>query len=153
MAIHLIRHGHAGKRSGWSGDDVDRPLSAKGRDQAEQLVEVLRGHQVGEVYSSPAVRCVQTVQPLAADRGLEVTNESCLAEGADPSKALRWLLDRATENPVACSHGDLIPVMIRMLVADGMDTDAGGVSHKGSLWTLDVEDGTVRRGTYHPPAR
>ena len=31
VPVYLIRHAHAGSRSGWDGDDDRRPLSPKGR--------------------------------------------------------------------------------------------------------------------------
>ena len=35
MTLHLVRHAHAGDRSRWSGgDDLERPLSDTGHEQA-----------------------------------------------------------------------------------------------------------------------
>ena len=33
--ILLVRHGKAGSRSQWDGDDDERPLSSSGREQAD----------------------------------------------------------------------------------------------------------------------
>ena len=56
------------------------------------------------VVSSPAVRCVQTVEPLAAALGLEVELDDRLAEGGGSSA--RVLLEE--DGVVACTHGDVI---------------------------------------------
>lgn len=100
----LLRHASAGDRYAWADDDRLRPLDKKGRRQAEKLaVELDTGH-VGRIVSSPYVRCVQTVEPLAAALGLEVELDERLAEGGGSSA--RALLDEP--GVVACTHGDVI---------------------------------------------
>ena len=37
IALHLLRHAHAGDPAKWESDDADRPLSEKGRRQAKDL--------------------------------------------------------------------------------------------------------------------
>ena len=81
--VYVVRHAKAGLRTRWTGPDEQRPLTRRGRRQAERLVERFRGIQVARIVSSPFVRCVQTVEPLARDRGLEVEPDPRLAEGAD----------------------------------------------------------------------
>ena len=41
IALHLLRHAHAGDATRWSGDDDVRPLSEKGIRQAERLGRLL----------------------------------------------------------------------------------------------------------------
>lgn len=55
-------------------------LDERGRAQAERLVERLAPVRITAVYSSPLERCVQTVAPLAARRGLEVIPRDGLIE-------------------------------------------------------------------------
>ena len=43
MALLVVRHASAGRRSAYTGDDRDRPLSPRGRAQAEALVPLLAG--------------------------------------------------------------------------------------------------------------
>jgi 8-oxo-(d)GTP phosphatase len=100
----LVRHASAGDRRDWEGDDRLRPLDAKGRRQAEELVEQLAAHSPRRVVSSPYVRCVATVEPLAAELGLEVELDERLAEGA--GRAAVELLRE--DGVVACTHGDVI---------------------------------------------
>ena len=103
--------------------------------------------------SSPYVRCVQTVEPLADKLGLPVEDDERLAEGADPSAALDALLELADRGGVACSHGDLIPVLLDRLVADGMRVEGPLLDQKGSSWILETEAGRVVRGRYVAPRR
>ena len=63
--LYLVRHAKAGERRLWEDDDIDRPMSAKGWKQAELLGERLAALDVGTLLSSPYVRCVQTLEPLA----------------------------------------------------------------------------------------
>jgi 8-oxo-dGTP diphosphatase len=70
--ILLIRHARAGEREQWTGDDRRRPLDGKGRRQAEALVDLLAAYEIDRIVSSPADRCIQTVEPLGIARGLVV---------------------------------------------------------------------------------
>lgn len=57
-ALLLIRHGSAGSRSGFDGDDDQRPIDDIGREQAEALVWLLTRFDIREIYSADPVRCV-----------------------------------------------------------------------------------------------
>jgi 8-oxo-(d)GTP phosphatase len=99
----VVRHASAGDRDDWKGPDADRPLDERGRRQAEQLVNQLAPFTIGRIVSSPFARCVDTVQPLARARGLEVETGDDLAEGADPERVRRLLLELDDE-AVVCMH-------------------------------------------------
>ncbi len=60
---YLIRHAHAGKRG--TVDDDLRPLSERGTTQARAIAESLAGSAIARIVSSPLVRCVETVVPIA----------------------------------------------------------------------------------------
>jgi len=99
----IIRHAAAGDREHWDGDDFHRPLNARGRRQAAELVELLRPLGVRRVLSSPYVRCIETVRPLAASLELSVEQDDRLAEGAAPGAAELLREDGV----VCCTHGDV----------------------------------------------
>ena len=82
MLAVLVRHGVAGDRAKWDGEDRLRPLDRRGERQAAALPESLSGLPIRRILTSPAVRCVQTVEPLAAALGIEVEETPALAEGA-----------------------------------------------------------------------
>lgn len=151
MPIHLVRHAHAGKRTHWKGKDSLRPLSRRGKEQAEWLVRFLGPEPITRIVSSPYVRCVQTVEPLAVKLGLEVEVSPLLAEGADAPAALELVLELERTNGVACSHGDVIPQVLRRLIATGTAVDGPLLDQKGSVWVLDAFGGEVRAGHYVPP--
>jgi 8-oxo-dGTP diphosphatase len=152
VPVYLVRHAHAGSRSAWHDDDDLRPLSSKGSRQAEALLARIDDDpDVGCIVSSPSRRCVETVEPLAKVLGAEVDIRKEFSEGADPDEAISLLMELAPKNPVVCSHGDLIPKMIRRLAADGMKIKDPNLSQKGSLWVISVEKGRAVKAKYHPP--
>jgi 8-oxo-dGTP diphosphatase len=122
----LLRHASAGHRTDWEHDDHLRPLDAHGRRQSADLVEVLRPFGVRRVVSSPYVRCVQTVEPLAAELGLEVELDDRLKEGAGASAA--GLLSE--DGVVCCTHGDIVEALLR---GRGLKKGAAVVFDDGEL--------------------
>ena len=126
----LIRHARAGERAEWSADDRRRPLNKRGRKQAADLVVALSDYPLTRILSSPYDRCVETVEPLAQDRGLEIEihdefgEEHQLEEGVELARSL---LD---QDVAACGHGGL------------SDALAGVTQKKGEALVLD-EDGRV----------
>jgi 8-oxo-dGTP diphosphatase len=118
VIVYLVRHARAGRRAEWDGDDRLRPLDERGRRQAEGLVAQLAGREFRRILSSPYVRCVETVLPLAEARGLSVEPDDALAEGAGSHAAL-GLLRRVGEPLVACVHGDLVEELLREKMKKG----------------------------------
>jgi 8-oxo-dGTP diphosphatase len=116
------------------------------------LAKPLRDETIARVLSSPYVRCVQTVEPLAKSRGLpvEVVNE--LAEGTPLSEALRLIEKVADEPTVLCTHGDVVENLLSHLNAQGVPLAGEMVFAKGSTWVFDVKDSGIVRGGYFPPA-
>jgi Histidine phosphatase superfamily (branch 1) len=104
----LLRHASAGHRHDFEHDDHLRPLDARGRRQSADLVEHLRPFGLRRIVSSPYVRCVQTVEPLAAALGLQVEQDERLAEGADSAPAP--LLHE--DGIVCCTHGDIVEALL-----------------------------------------
>jgi broad specificity phosphatase PhoE len=112
LRVLLIRHASAGDADQWEGDDRLRPLDAKGLAQASRLVELLNGYEISRVLSSPAVRCVQSVEPLARERGVEIEVRDELAEarqGRDGAELARALLG---EDFALCVHGGLSEAVV-----------------------------------------
>lgn len=77
--MDLILWRHADARDG--GPDMERPLTAKGLQQAERMAEWLRPrlHKATRILASPAIRAIQTANALGGD--YETVTE--IAPGAD----------------------------------------------------------------------
>ena len=114
----ILRHAQAMKRVDFDGDDdSQRPLTIRGEGQAEALVPLLRAFGIQRVHSSSAVRCRDTVRPLARALGVPIHAEPHLSEqgfDADPSAGVasvhRLLRDR--EPSVLCTHRPVLPAVL-----------------------------------------
>ena len=156
MKVFVVRHAHAISRGSWDGDnDLDRPLSARGRRQVAGLMKLLTEEPIRRVLSSPAVRCVDSVEPLAQKLGLTVKRRDELLEGVPPSDALELLRDAASRrgDSVICCHGDLVPEVLRWATRQGAALEGGDRWAKGSTWVLewDAEPQRVVKARYVPP--
>jgi phosphohistidine phosphatase SixA/8-oxo-dGTP pyrophosphatase MutT (NUDIX family) len=147
--LYLIRHAKAGVRAEWEGPDEERPLTRRGRKQALRLVERFRGLELGRVLCSPYVRCVQTVEPLAAERGLALEPAAALAEAVPAEEALALLASLDGRPAALCGHGREIQAMIERLAIGGTTIQGTGIA-KGSVWMLDRELGRVLSAHYLP---
>src|SRR4051812_14666812 len=78
MGVYLVRHADAKSRSSWPDADHLRPLTKKGQRQARGLIPLYDSVNIRRVLSSPAVRCVATVAPLASKAGLDVQESKAL---------------------------------------------------------------------------
>jgi len=150
VALYLVRHAKAGKRSRFDGDDRQRPLDDAGRAQADTLGTRLATLPVPALYSSPFLRCVQTLEPLGVMLGLSVAVDDRLAEGADARSCIEWLLE-LPEHTVLCSHGDLIPDVVDRLVRRGMTIGGEPDTRKASTWVLERGEDSFVSGTVWPP--
>lgn len=150
MSIYLVRHANAGRRQPGS-QDRERPLDDSGLAQAARVRDHLDGAGIKQIVSSPARRCLETVQPLASELGLTVEVDNALWEGHGVARAMGLLTRVAsTGHPVVlCSHGDVLPMMLDTLAARGIPLRGVGCA-KGSIWRLDVTDGEVVGGAYTP---
>ena len=117
----LLRHAKAIERQEWAGDDTDRPLSSLGERQAKRLLSNFLPYAVEEIHSSSAVRCYETITPLA--RGLSVdffftdslTEEAFSKNQERPIKYVHRLLvnDYTT---MVCSHNPILPRIVSSFV-------------------------------------
>ena len=149
-ALYVIRHAKAGIRAAWSGPDEERPLTRRGRKQARRLVERFQGLDIQRILSSPFVRCMQTVEPLAEARGLPVEVAAELREGASVDELLRGLATFGDRPTVVCGHGTEIRSMIDRLEAGGATIEGARGIAKGSVWVLDREGERIVAAHYLP---
>lgn len=148
--IYLVRHAKAGRRAEWTGDDRLRPLTPAGERQAAALAERLAPEVDGRIVSSPYLRCVQTVTPLATLLLGEVVLDDRLAEDRSFSGTLD-LIDELPDRSVLCSHGDVIPATIEALERRSCRIVGAPDWRKASVWVLERVDGDIRTATAWPP--
>ena len=83
VQVILVRHARAGSKRRWSGPDECRPLDEVGAQHAVGLVDTLAVTPIRRLVSSPALRCVQTLEPLARHTGLTIEMSGLLAADGD----------------------------------------------------------------------
>lgn len=147
--VYLVRHARAKNRLRWTEPDHLRPLTKQGRLQAAALPALFGGESFSRLVSSPSVRCVQTLEPLAEAENLPIEHVGDLSEGAPARGALGLVRSLARDGPVAaCTHGDVLLDVLVELRSHGVPLDGPLESRKGSTWILEVDEGKIRRGSY-----
>lgn len=122
--VIALRHAKAEPESGEG--DAARPLSTRGKHQAEAIVPELRAFDVQAILTSPAKRCVDTVKPLAKLLDLPIKRTRVLSQdawegGSDrpPREELERVLRKriAKRLPtVVCSHSPVLPEILDAVV-------------------------------------
>jgi 8-oxo-dGTP diphosphatase len=154
--VLLVRHGRAGSKKHWKADDLLRPLDPVGLTSATRLATVASCYRPQRVVSAEPVRCLQTVQPLAAALGLPVEVEPQVgknAAGTSARAAVRRVRALVADGhpAVVCSQGEVIPDLVRGL-AEGGEVRLGGTlnARKGSVWALSFASGRLVDADYLP---
>jgi len=147
FALILLRHAKAIGRGAWQGTDAGRPLTDRGVLQAAALVPTVRAWRPARIVTSSAVRCVTTVAPLAAATGIEPKRDEGISQDAweGATAEVRRVVGkriRATKSAVLCSHGPVLPDILREIAlatstpigsyvsdAAALDTGAFSVIH------------------------
>ena len=139
--IFFIRHGHA--HQGHNGDPDLRALSEKGKLQALESAEFLARAidpdrlQTIDLYSSPKLRCLETMAPISDKLGVKLLQTPLLTEthydestsafiGRIQEFIARWLRSSAS-TAIACTHSDVIPEAVRLMTR----IDIHGVKNAG----------------------
>jgi len=149
--VYVLRHAKAGLRSSGETLDEQRPLTRRGRRQALRLVERFQGIDLQRIVSSPFNRCVETVEPLADARGIELEIAPELAEG-EPLEGVETLVRSLDPRPtLLCGHRLEINGLIGRLETARTPIEGPRSLAKGSMWVLERElDGRVLAARYVP---
>ena len=144
-SLYLVRHAVARERDGWSQPDRLRPLNELGWRQAVAMADLLADAGIEAHYSSPTLRCRDTLLPLAHGAGLQVQDDTRLLEGgravdeggaeAELKALIKAYFAAGTRRIAACSHGDMIPPLL-----EAAGAASGSRCPKGGVWRLDLSD-------------
>lgn len=122
-AVVVLRHGRAYPRGDWRGPDAQRPLLPVAATQTGRLIPVLAAYDVTRVFSSPSLRCVQTVQPFVAALAGDLDLRPELSEEhVDPDKIAQLVdeLFAQRQGALLCTHR---PVLPEVYAAAGVSVD------------------------------
>lgn len=114
----VVRHAKAVARADWDGTDASRPLTTRGTKQAQQIAGVLTAFGVRRIVSSPAVRCVTSVVPLATSLGREISRADGISQDAFEAGTadVRGVVSKRVRSrkPAAIvTHRPVVPTMMR----------------------------------------
>jgi 8-oxo-(d)GTP phosphatase len=139
MLVLLVRHGHAGSKRQWVSDDTVRPLNEQGFAEAQALVPLLAPFSPVRILSSPYVRCLQSITPLAHAIGISVQGSPSLVPeaGVAATKLAYNVAFNGSSPVVLCTHGEVIHDM-QSRGLDGIpDFNADAPREKASVWILE----------------
>lgn len=158
-ALVLLRHAAAVAREDWgdgpgaaTGDEM-RPLTHHGHVQAAEVATLLDCYGLERIVSSPALRCRQSVDPLAALTTVALELDDRYSEhhvATDPAttSAATTVLAGSGERTVLCTHRPVLPIALTALhLGPGppLDPAAAVVVHR-------YADGTTCAWERHEPA-
>ena len=127
----LLRHAKAVTRDEWQGEDDDRPLDSYGQNQAKRLLAMYQVFNLEQIHSSDAVRCYDTVIPIAKGLNIRLEVTGKLSEDTykkDKEKAFDYAkeLMKSNESVLLCSHNPILPKMLNKLTKKSeVDADEG----------------------------
>lgn len=116
----LLRHAKALSRDEWQGDDDDRPLDSLGQMQAKRLLSIYQAFNLEQIHTSDAIRCYDTVEPMAKALGLRLEVSNNLSESAfkkDKEDAFDYARDliKSDKRALLCSHNPILPKVLNKL--------------------------------------
>lgn len=122
FALVALRHAKAVNPSEWSGVDATRPLQPTGRKQAKSIAPGIAAWHPERIISSTAARCLATVEPLSTTSHVGVKQTEAISQDAfesgegDVASVVKKRLKKRV-NAVLCSHGPVLPAIIREISA------------------------------------
>jgi phosphohistidine phosphatase SixA len=137
VELGLLRHAHAGDPAAWDRPDDLRPLTNKGRQQAERLGRFLAaaGFAPDAVLTSPRVRARETAELVADSLGVPVRIDPRLGGFLDLA-TVEAILDDAgrTARPVLVGHDpDFSDLLVSLTGSPGLRM------RKGAFALLNLE--------------
>lgn len=135
--IIALRHAKAANPFNWEGTDASRPLTERGERQARAIAPGIAAYGPERIVTSDAVRCRQTVAPLAERTGLVAKATATISQqsAVDPREALEARIGKAVRKrrgTVLCSHAPIIPEIVTAVVhaTDALESER---THRASM--------------------
>ena len=144
----LLRHAKAVARDAWDGDDGDRPLDVIGQNQAKRLHALYYPLGIKGIYSSDAMRCIETITPLARVLDLKPVYKKDLSEygyAKDKSAPLDYVLKLlGKEEPILiCSHNPILPKVLKDLLGKKNFKALDKKLEPGEAWVIHQRNGEI----------
>ena len=144
MKLYFLRHGLAGERSEWKGDDAARPLTDAGIEKMKRIAATLSQLNLGldAIITSPLARARQTAEIVAQELDLKLIEDTRLAPGFNDEQLRAILLDHpGAETVMLVGHEPDFSETINALIGGGRI-----VCKKGGLALVDLANVQSRKG-------
>ena len=144
----LLRHAKAISREEWQSDDGDRPLAHIGQMQAKRFLSKIHPYEIKEIYTSDAVRCYESIEPIARALSINPVFSPALSEYSFIKDKKSWhqSITEIMENEIAtlvCSHNPVIPEIVKKLIGKKNFNELNHELLPGEAWILHHKDGEV----------
>jgi phosphohistidine phosphatase len=147
LKLYFLRHGQAGNRQDWQGDDSKRPLTIEGKKRMQREAAAIWKLELplDVIISSPLVRAAQTAEIVAKAKGssARLVTDGRLAPGFGPKHLVAIVADhRGAKGLMLVGHEPDFSETISQVT--------GGVRltmKKGALAYVEVEDSASLNGT------
>ncbi|MCX6430107.1 MAG: NUDIX hydrolase [Actinobacteria bacterium] len=144
----LLRHAKAVKRSEWDGDDGDRPLDVYGQNQAKRLLPTYLPFAITEIHTSDAIRCMETVEPMARSLDIQTLVTADLSEyrhETHKESALDYAqeLMESGKSAIICSHNPILPKLLKKLIGKKNFKELDRKLEPGEAWVLHHRNGEI----------
>lgn len=144
MKLYFLRHGLAGERAGWKGDDAARPLTKEGIAKMNKSAATLAklGLELDLIITSPLVRAYQTAEIVAQQLDMQhkLVKEARLGTEFGPMSLLQILADHPGANGLMLvGHEPGMSETVRYLTGGGQV-----VLEKGGLACVHVADKSLK---------
>ena len=138
FAIIALRHAKAIPAFDFDGRDSARPLTHRGELEARSIVAGLSAFGPTVIRSSTALRCQQTVAPTAEALGLTVKKTDSISQDAfeNGTSDIRGQVGKRVRRRVTsilCSHGPVLPEIMREVALATGSTKLASISRAGDL--------------------
>jgi len=146
MPMYFVQHGMAVAKE----VDPDRPLSAEGRREVEQVGRCLRHMELTlrGIYHSGKTRARQTAEILSAEVGLDYASE---LDGMKPNDDVVMFAKAVADDSMYVGHLPHLDKLVSHLVAD--DENAGVVSYSnGGVVCVGKDEAGYHVAWYLTPA-
>ena len=146
LDLYFLRHGQAGNRADWQGDDAKRPLTVEGTRRMEREASAIKklGLPLDLIISSPLVRAYQTAEIVAKAQSssIRLITDDRLGPGFDPEQLAAILAQhRRAKGVMLVGHEPDLSETIGQVTGGSRLT-----MKKGALAYVEMEDPASLQG-------
>ncbi|RFA09986.1 DNA mismatch repair protein MutT [Subtercola boreus] len=138
FALIALRHAKTIPGSEFDGPDAERPLTHRGRTEANVIVPALRAFGPDVVVASDARRCLETVTPFSEAEEVRIRSTHLISQDAfeDGTSDVRRVVSkrvRKLRSAILCAHGPVLPEIVREVGLAAGGTRQASLARAGDL--------------------